>query len=120
MELVERVDADDRAAADGLRRLRLVAADERRVRRVVEQAAELAVVEERLRVALDGVLKALADADVRQSIARIAANPFLPDKSSVRGFVYDVKTGKLREGRFRTDRVAPSVPALVAREWLRL
>src|SRR6476469_8235121 len=38
-----------------------------------------------------------ADADVRQSIARIAANPFLPDKSSVRGFVYDVKTGKLRE-----------------------
>jgi carbonic anhydrase len=38
-----------------------------------------------------------ADADVRQSIARIAASPFLPDKSSVRGFVYDVKTGKLRE-----------------------
>ena len=38
-----------------------------------------------------------ADADVRQSIARIAASPFVPDKSSVRGFVYDVKTGKLRE-----------------------
>src|SRR2546429_6586246 len=38
-----------------------------------------------------------ADADVRQSIARIAASPFLPDKSRVRGFVYDVKTGKLRE-----------------------
>ena len=38
-----------------------------------------------------------ADADVRQSIARIAASPFVPDKSRVRGFVYDVKTGKLRE-----------------------
>src|ERR1700716_1982823 len=29
--------------------------------------------------------------DVRQSIARITASPFIPDKSSVRGFVYDVK-----------------------------
>jgi len=37
------------------------------------------------------------DADVRQSIARIAASPFVPDKSRVRGFVYDVKTGKRRE-----------------------
>lgn len=37
------------------------------------------------------------DEDVRQSIARIKANPFIPNKSSVRGFVYDVKTGRLRE-----------------------
>ena len=37
------------------------------------------------------------DADVRQSIARITASPFIPDKSSVRGFVYEVETGKLRE-----------------------
>jgi carbonic anhydrase len=29
------------------------------------------------------------DADVRQSIARITASPFIPDKSCVRGFVYD-------------------------------
>ena len=35
--------------------------------------------------------------DVRQSIARIQASPFIPDKSSVRGFVYDVRTGKLNE-----------------------
>ena len=35
--------------------------------------------------------------DVRQSIARIQASPFIPDKSSVRGFVYDVKSGKLEE-----------------------
>ena len=37
------------------------------------------------------------DEDVRQSIARIEASPFLPNKGSVRGFVYDVATGKLRE-----------------------
>src|SRR2546429_9766722 len=35
--------------------------------------------------------------DVRQSIARIQASPFIPNKSSVRGFVYDVKSGKLGE-----------------------
>ena len=35
--------------------------------------------------------------DVRQSIARIQASPFIPNKSSVRGFVYDVRTGKLNE-----------------------
>jgi carbonic anhydrase len=44
-----------------------------------------------------------ADDDIRQSIARIAANPFIPHKDQVRGFVYDVKSGRLRE-----------VPALVA------
>ena len=31
------------------------------------------------------------------SIARIKASPFIPNKSSVRGFVYDAKTGKLNE-----------------------
>jgi carbonic anhydrase len=36
------------------------------------------------------------DADVRQSKARIEASPFLPHKN-VRGFVYEVETGKLRE-----------------------
>src|SRR5262245_61085133 len=35
--------------------------------------------------------------DVRQSIARIKASPFVPRKQNVRGFVYDVKTGKLTE-----------------------
>ncbi len=37
------------------------------------------------------------EADVRQSIARIEASPFIPNKDSVRGFVYEVETGKLRE-----------------------
>jgi carbonic anhydrase len=35
--------------------------------------------------------------DVRQSIARIKASPFVPRKDAVRGFVYDVRTGKLQE-----------------------
>ena len=35
--------------------------------------------------------------DVRQSIARIQASPFIPHKGSVRGFVYEVETGRLRE-----------------------
>jgi len=37
------------------------------------------------------------DQDVKQSIARIKASPFIPNKASVRGFVYDVRTGKLNE-----------------------
>ena len=37
------------------------------------------------------------DEDVRQSIARIKASPFIPNKDSVRGFVFEVETGKLRE-----------------------
>ena len=37
------------------------------------------------------------DADVKQSIARIQASPFIPKKDSVRGFVYEVETGHLRE-----------------------
>ena len=37
------------------------------------------------------------DGDVKQSIARIKASPFIPNKDSVRGFVYEVETGKLRE-----------------------
>src|SRR5919112_33036 len=35
--------------------------------------------------------------DVHQSIRRIEANPFIPHKESVRGFVYEVETGRLRE-----------------------
>ena len=38
------------------------------------------------------------DDDVRQSIARIKASPFVPHKDAVRGFVFDVATGKPREG----------------------
>ena len=35
--------------------------------------------------------------DVRQSVARIKASPFVPHTDSVRGFVFDVATGKLNE-----------------------
>jgi carbonic anhydrase len=37
------------------------------------------------------------ETDVRQSIARIKSSPFIPNKDNVRGFVYDVKTGRLDE-----------------------
>jgi carbonic anhydrase len=37
------------------------------------------------------------DEDVRQSVARIKASPFIPHKDAVRGFVFDVATGKLNE-----------------------
>jgi carbonic anhydrase len=37
------------------------------------------------------------DEDVRQSLARVNASPFIPKKDSVRGFVYEVETGNLRE-----------------------
>jgi carbonic anhydrase len=37
------------------------------------------------------------DEDVRQSVARIKTNPFIPKKDAVRGFVYEVETGLLRE-----------------------
>ncbi|MDE1671340.1 beta-class carbonic anhydrase [Nocardia gipuzkoensis] len=37
------------------------------------------------------------ETDVRQSIARIIASPFVPHKDSIRGFVFDVATGKLNE-----------------------
>jgi len=37
------------------------------------------------------------DEDVRQSLGRIEASPFIPRKGSVRGFVYEVETGRLRE-----------------------
>lgn len=35
--------------------------------------------------------------DVKQSIARINSNPFVPKKDSVRGFIFDVATGELTE-----------------------
>ena len=37
------------------------------------------------------------DEDVRQSIARIKASPFIPHTDDVRGFVFDIATGLLRE-----------------------
>lgn len=37
------------------------------------------------------------ESDLRQSIIRILASPFIPQKTSVRGFVYDVESGKLNE-----------------------
>lgn len=35
--------------------------------------------------------------DVRDSIQRIKGSPFIPNKDSVRGFIYDTRSGELRE-----------------------
>jgi carbonic anhydrase len=35
--------------------------------------------------------------DVRQSIKRIEISPFVPHKDNIRGFIYEVETGRLRE-----------------------
>src|SRR4051794_12551625 len=37
------------------------------------------------------------DEDVRASVERIRESPFVPHTDKVRGFVYDVQTGRLRE-----------------------
>ena len=37
------------------------------------------------------------EADVRQSIARFKASPFIPKKDQVRGFVYEVESGRIRK-----------------------
>jgi carbonic anhydrase len=37
------------------------------------------------------------DADVRQSVKRITTSPFVPHTDAVRGFVFDVGTGRLNE-----------------------
>jgi carbonic anhydrase len=37
------------------------------------------------------------EGDVRDSIRRITESPFIPNKDNVRGFVYEVESGKLRE-----------------------
>jgi len=37
------------------------------------------------------------EADVHQSIARFRASPFIPKKDQVRGFVYEVESGRIRE-----------------------
>ena len=44
-------------------------------------------------------MEAFADLEqnVRQSIRRIEACPFIPVKDRIRGFIYEVETGRLRE-----------------------
>jgi len=37
------------------------------------------------------------DQDVRQSMARIKTSPFIPNKDNIRGFIYEVEKGTLRE-----------------------
>lgn len=58
-------------------------------------------------------LEAFSDLEqnVRQSIARIQASPFIPIKDHVRGFAYDVATGRLNEVSPPSAAQATSGPA---------
>ena len=37
------------------------------------------------------------EGNVRESIEKIKTSPFIPNKDAIRGFVYEVETGRLRE-----------------------
>ncbi len=56
-------------------------------------------IQEEVGIKPDFALESFSDLeeDVRQSVARVQASPFIPHKESVRGFVYEVETGRLRE-----------------------
>ncbi len=56
-------------------------------------------IQEEVGIKPEFALEAFSDleGDVRQSIRRIRASPFIPHKDGVRGFVYEVETGRLRE-----------------------
>jgi carbonic anhydrase len=55
------------------------------------------------------------EADVRQSVARIRLSPFLPHKDQVRGFVYDVQTGRLTEVDTHIEAAGRKVSSATAR-----
>jgi carbonic anhydrase len=50
-------------------------------------------------LAPDFPIESFADAetDVRESIKKVRQSPFLPHRDDVRGFIYDVSSGRLRE-----------------------
>lgn len=52
-----------------------------------------------------------AEADVRQSIARIKACPFLPHRGQVRGFIFEVENGRLSEVETLPGVIAPGAAA---------
>jgi carbonic anhydrase len=56
-------------------------------------------IQEEVGIKPEFALEAFSDLeeDVRQSMRRIQASPFIPHKESVRGFIYEVETGRLRE-----------------------
>ncbi len=59
-------------------------------------------IERRLGLRPHFALEAFKDLEreVKQNIARINASPFIPNKSKVRGFIYDIKSGRLYEVKY--------------------
>ncbi len=56
-------------------------------------------IQEEVGIKPEFALEAFSDLeeDVRQSIRRILASPFIPHTDNVRGFIYEVESGRLRE-----------------------
>ncbi len=52
-----------------------------------------------------------AEDDVRQTIARLQSSPFIPHRDSIRGFIFEVGTGRMRE----VDYSPPVSPAAGSR-----
>ncbi|HYN14653.1 MAG TPA: hypothetical protein VES66_02560 [Terriglobales bacterium] len=46
------------------------------------------------------------ESNVRRQIERVRSHPWIPKQISVRGFIYDVKTGRLHEVRSSAETVA--------------
>ena len=65
----------------------------------VDEARLIAELESELGIKPEWSLEKFSDpyADVRQSMQRVLMTPFVAHKGNVRGFVYDVVTGELRE-----------------------
>jgi len=69
-------------------------------RRVGDQTVELtARIQDEVGIKPEWAAESFTDVDedVRQSLARVRASPFIPRKDSVRGFVFEVESGRLRE-----------------------
>jgi carbonic anhydrase len=62
-----------------------------------DELADAIEAEVGIRPAFDFEAFASLEDDVRQSIKRVQSSPFIPHRDSVRGFVYDVRTGRLSE-----------------------
>jgi carbonic anhydrase len=82
----------------GTREVMLIHHDDCGLQKITEDGFRMEL-QETTGIAPSFAIEAFKDVeeDVRQSIRRVRASPFLPHRDVVRGFVYDVDTHRLRE-----------------------
>jgi carbonic anhydrase len=82
----------------GTREVMLIHHDDCGLQKITEDGFRMEL-QETTGIAPSFAIEAFADVeeDVRQSIRRVRASPFLPHRDAVRGFVYDVDSHRLRE-----------------------